>query len=94
MGIDVTSVPGADETVSGPISSTSAENSWPMKTSWSRSIAGPTPSALTPPISSVRASMSAPCLAKWRSLPQMPQAFTCTSTCPNPGTGSGASSFT
>ena len=38
--------------------------------------------------------MSAPCLAKWRSLPQMPQAFTCTSTWPNPGTGSGASSWT
>ena len=94
MGIDVTIVPAAGATVSGPTSSTSAENSWPMYTSWLRSSSGPDSMIGMPPICLPRASMSAPCLAKCRSDPQIPQALTCTSTWPNPGVGSGTSSFT
>ena len=77
IGIDVTIVPGAGPVVSGPDSSTSAENSWPMKMSRSRSgrmrfADGGHAAHLGRP---ARAS-SPPCLAKCRSDPQMPQAFT------------------
>ncbi len=40
-GIEVTTVPGAGASVSGPASSTSALNSWPMKMSRFRSTSMP-----------------------------------------------------
>ncbi|OOK75764.1 alcohol dehydrogenase zinc-binding domain protein [Mycobacterium kansasii] len=88
-GIDVTNVPGGWVSVSGPASSISALNSWPMKTSLFRSTSRrPAPRV----ISSVSASISSPCAAKCRSEPQIPHASTLTSTWPGPGAGSGTSS--
>ncbi|SKU23966.1 Uncharacterised protein [Mycobacteroides abscessus subsp. abscessus] len=90
IGIEVTAVPGAGACVRGPASITSAANSWPMKTSAPKS----TPSVRLgmPDICLVSAMARAPCLAKCRSDPQMPQADTLTSTCPSPGVGLGTSS--
>jgi hypothetical protein len=95
IGIEVTSEPGAGASVSGPISSTSAENSWPMKMSASKSSSGGSPPIEGMPLISLPSAIICwPCLAKCRSLPQMPHAFTCTSTCPKAGSGSGTSSRT
>ena len=82
IGIEVTSVPGASDSVSLPTSSTSAENSWPMNTSRERSIFGGSAPMDGHALASPRRGRASapPCFAKCRSEPQMPQACTCTST--------------
>ena len=60
IGTDVTSVPGAGPSVSGPTSSTWPLNSWPMKTSCARSVGVP-PVSTVPSRRSVTACIAGAC---------------------------------
>src|SRR5438105_6008750 len=94
IGIDTTTSPGATPAVSGPSSSTSTANSWPI--TMSRSGSKPNSDMGSPgrlaATSRDREAMRWACLRVCRSEPQMPQARVRTSTCPGPGTGSATSS--
>ena len=79
----------ARPSVSGPSSTTSAENSWPITKSRVRVEAR----ARAPPSSATASRLSAWC-SVCRSEPQMPQARTATERIARPGTGSGTSSTT
>ncbi len=83
------SCPAAGPTVSGPTSSTSAANSWPMKTSRSRSSARRCRGRACPPSPRSGRASSAPCLAKCRSEPQMPHALHLHEHLAEPGHGLG-----
>src|SRR6266545_7843249 len=74
--------------VSGPCSTISAQNSWPMITSRSRSITRGLPARRE-----LSTNLSA-YLRAWRSEPQIPQARVRTSTSPGPGSGAGTSATT
>ena len=88
MGTEQTRVPtGSVPAVSGPCSTTSAQNSWPNTQSAAGSRAG-TP---TESISPVKWGKSA---RACRSDPQMPAASERTTTWPEDGTGSGTSPST
>ena len=80
--------------VSGPSSTTSPENSWPMKTSPARSGGVPPEVRRRPPSATPTSSIAAPWSTKCRSDPQIPHALTSTSTWPAPGRGSATSSRT
>src|SRR5262249_5212321 len=89
VGREHTRVPtGNRRVVSGPCSTISAQNSWPMTTSRSRSI-----TKALPPRRAVATNCSA-CLSACRSEPQMPQASVRTNTSPGPGCGTGMSATT
>jgi hypothetical protein len=89
-GIEVTTVPGAGASVSGPTASTSPEYSWPMNTSWPRS--SPSVRLGAPTICPASSTMVSLWVAKWRSPPHTPHASTRISTWPVLGTGTGTSS--
>src|SRR5215831_10036409 len=89
VGREHTRVPALSaRVVSGPCSTISAQNSWPMTTSRLRSIARGLPERLE--ISTKRSA----CLRACRSEPQIPQASVRTSTSPGPGSGAGTSATT
>src|SRR5438270_2987960 len=94
-GSETTVAPGCGLTAPGPASSTSAANSWPITRSRpasnvNRDDASPAEATASLVISTIRSA----CWAAWRSDPQIPHAFVCTSTWPSPGTGSATSSTT
>src|SRR5438477_2785058 len=90
--MDVTTVPAGGAMVSGPASSTSATNSWPITMSRPRSSGGPVMGVMGPASCLVSSTMAGAWRTKCRSEPHIPHARVRTRTWPNAGEGSGTSS--